>query len=98
MFIFSNGYYALCQGPSHQRRLKVYKIGSLLLCILWFVLSIVGSGNIDGWAKLGMLNSCNLKFSIFLGVLQNVTYYLVIGLNIFCVFKVSKVSLDELTV
>lgn len=92
LFSFSNGYYALCGGPSHGRRLRVYQITQVLLCILWFILSIVSAGNLDGWTKMGMLNECGLKFSMFLAVVQNLVYMIDIGLAVFCVIKVTRVS------
>ena len=90
MASFSNGFQALCQGPSHGRRLWVYRITQALLCILWFVFSILGAGPFDGWAKFGALSSCNLGFSIFLGVVQNLIYMVACGLGIFTIIQLGK--------
>lgn len=82
MFSFTNGYYALCQAPSHSRRLLVYRISQFILVICWFVFSIVGGNSpFDGWAKFKALSECNLGFSIFLGVVQNLIYLIACGLG-----------------
>ena len=90
MGVFSNGFYALCQGPSHYRRLWVYRIGQAVLSLLWFIFSIIGAGPFDGWAKFGALSECGLKFSIFLGVIQNLIYMIACGLGIYCIYALEK--------
>jgi hypothetical protein len=58
---------------------------------MWFVFSIIGAGPFDGWAKFGALSECNLGFSIFLGVVQNLIYMLASGLGIYCIHALGKV-------
>ena len=94
MCSFTNGFYALCQGPSHGRRLWVYRISQGVLCVCWFVFSIIGVGPFDGWAKIGALSRCNLGFSIFLAVVQNLIYMVAIGLGIYCIVALGRVYGD----
>lgn len=68
LFSFSQGYYAICQGPSHGRKYLFYRITQVILIIAWFVFSIISAGPFDGWTKIGTLKECNLGFSIFLAV------------------------------
>ena len=91
MASFSNGYYALCQGPNHDRRLWVYRITQGILCICWFIFSILGAGPFDGWAKFGSLSNCGLGFSIFLGVVQNLIYLVACGLGLYCIVLLGRV-------
>jgi hypothetical protein len=62
----------------------VYRISQVILCICWFVFSIVGGNSpFDGWAKFKSLSQCNLGFSIFLGVVQNLIYLVVCGMGVY---------------
>jgi hypothetical protein len=90
MASFSNGFYALCQGPSHERRLWVFRISQGILCILWFIFSILGAGPFDGWVKFGSLSACNLGFSIFLGIVQNLIYMVTCGLGIYTIVALGR--------
>jgi hypothetical protein len=65
---FSCGYYALCLGPGHKKKIWIYKITQGLLCTAWFVFSIIPAGPFDGWVKIKVLSECSLWFSIFLAV------------------------------
>ena len=51
------------------------------------------AGPFDGWIKINVLSQCNLGFSIFLAVVQNLLYYVAIGLGIFCLVKSGQVRL-----
>ena len=64
----------------------------MILIIAWFVFSIIRAGPFDGWTKIGVLSECNLGFSIFLAVVQNLLYYTTIALGIFCLIKARNVS------
>ena len=57
----------------------------------WFVFSIIGAGPFDGWTKIGTLASCNLGFSIFLAVVQNLIYMVACSLGIYCVVALGRV-------
>jgi hypothetical protein len=50
----------------------------------------MGAGPFDGWTKFGALSSCNLGFSIFLGVVQNLIYMVACGLGIFSIISLGK--------
>ena len=93
MLSFYNGYYAICQGPGHKRKLLVYQITQGLLCAAWFVFSILSAGPFDGWTKIKVLSECNLKFSIFLSVLQSVVYLTTCALGIYCIIKATRVRI-----
>ncbi|CDW72508.1 UNKNOWN [Stylonychia lemnae] len=69
IYSFSAGYYAICQAPSHSRKLLIYRITQVILIIAWFIFSIIRAGPFDGWTKISVLSECNLGFSIFLAVL-----------------------------
>lgn len=90
MTSFTNGFYALCQGPSHYRRLWFFRITQPLWCIAWFIFSIIGAGPFDGWAKFGVLSHCHLGFSIFLGVVQNLLYMVTCALGIYTVVALER--------
>ena len=91
MASFTNGYYALCQGPSHRRRYLVYRVSQSLLCLAWFIFSIVGGNSpFDGWTKFKPLSECNLGFSIFLGVMQNLIYLVACGMGIYNVIMIGR--------
>lgn len=94
MFSFSCGYYAICQGPGHKSKLLYYKISQAILCIFWFIFSIIEAGPFDGWAKINDLSDCNLGFNIFLAVLQSIAYLVASVLGVFCIFKSIRVSLS----
>jgi hypothetical protein len=88
-FIF--GFQALCQGPSHYRKLWAYRVSQAVLCLCWFIFSIVGgSSPFDGWTKFDVLSECNLGFSIFLGVMQNLMYLVVCGMGIYNIIMVGR--------
>lgn len=93
MFSFANGYYAIALGPKHERKIKIYRITQILLCILWFVFSIIGAGCFNGWVKIKTLSKCGLGFSIFLVVVESLLYLTACGLGIFCVVKSFRVSI-----
>ena len=57
---------------------------------MWFVFSILGEGNLDGWTKIKALKQCNLGFSIFLSVVQNFIYLIDCVLGIYCILRVTK--------
>jgi hypothetical protein len=91
MFSFVQGYYAICQGPSHGRKLWLYRVSQVVLCIAYFVFSIVGgSSPFDGWVKFKVLSECGLGFSIFLAVVQNLIYLIACGLGLYNVWAVGK--------
>lgn len=92
MYSFSLGYYAICQGPGHRRKYLFYRITQVILIIAWFVFSIIKAGPFDGWTKIHVLSECNLGFSIFLAVVQNLLYYTAIALGIYCLIKAKNVS------
>jgi hypothetical protein len=50
----------------------------------------LGAGPFDGWAKFGALAHCSLRFSIFLGVVQNVIYMAACGLGIYCIVALER--------
>lgn len=54
--------------------------------------SILNAGPFDGWAKISILSDCNLGFSIFLAVVQSLTYLTACALGIFNIIKASRVS------
>eukprot|EP00347_Sterkiella_histriomuscorum_P001124 403373235 len=87
LFSFSQGYYAICQGPGHKRKFCFYQITQVILVIAWFVFSIIKAGPFDGWTKIGVLSECNLGFSIFLAVVQNLIYLTAIALGIYCLIR-----------
>jgi len=82
IYSFSCGYYAICQGPNHKRQLLIYRISQSILMIFWLIFSIMKAGPFDGWIKIKVLSQCNLGFSIFLAVVQNLLYCVAIGIGI----------------
>ncbi len=98
MLSFYHGYYAICQGPNHKRKLLIYQITQGLLCAAWFVFSILNAGPFDGWAKISILSDCGLGFSIFLAVLQSIIYLVTCFLGLFCIYKATKVSIHKVII
>ena len=90
MFSFANGYYAICLGPGHNRKLRIYQITQGLLCLSWFIFAIVGAGPLDGFTKFKYLKICNLGFSIFLGVVEDGLYFSACGLGVYCIITSIK--------
>lgn len=63
----------------------------MILCIAYFIFSIVGgSSPFDGWIKFKPLSECNLGFSIFLAVVQNLIYLIACGLGLYNVWALGK--------
>lgn len=87
LYSFSCGYYAICQGPNHRRQYLFYRISQVILIIAWFIFAILKAGPFDGWAKISVLSECDLGFSIFLAVVQNLLYYCSIGLGTYCLIR-----------
>jgi hypothetical protein len=46
----------------------------------------------DGWTKFKPLGQCNLGFSIFLGVVQNLIYLTCCGLGIYNVILMGRLQ------
>lgn len=69
----------------------VYRVSQAILCICWFIFSIVGGNSpFDGWTKFKPLSECNLGFSIFLGVMQNLIYFTVCGMGIYNIVMIGR--------
>ena len=66
------------------------------MAILWFVFSILNKGCFNGFARFSELIDQNLKFSLFLGVLESLLYLASAGLGVFCIFKTKSVSVGWL--
>ena len=65
-----------------------------VLCILWFIFSILSAGTFNGWAEISNLKADRLYFSIFLCVIESLLYMTSCGLGAYCVFMSFRVE-DE---
>lgn len=71
-----------------------YKVCQGVLCVLWFVFSIVSWGSFDGWMRISILNDYNksaTKFCIFLTILEALAYTASCILGIICILQINKV-------
>ena len=95
MFVFWNGYYGLCKRPRVTNHLWRYRIMQGVLCILWFIFSILSAGTFNGWAEISNLKADRLYFNIFLSVIESLLYMASCALGAFCVYMSFRVEDEE---
>ena len=95
MASFNFGYQAICLAPNHDRKFMFYMVSQGILCILWFIFSIISAGSINGWTKIKVLSrtNCKMGFSIFLAVIESLVYLFTMGLGIYCLIRAKQVTL-----
>ena len=72
--------------------------------MLWFIFTLINTGSINGWSKLGTFGTCdkmspnnNFGFNKFLTVLEITIYYICFALGAFCMNRIQydlAVTLD----
>jgi len=91
------GYVAICTRYEVFDVITRYRLYQALMCVFWFVLSIVPSGSFDGWMRISVLmdyNSAGAKFCIFLTVLESLGFTVAFILGLICICTINKVN-DE---
>lgn len=58
--------------------------------MLFFIFTIVRTASFNGLAKIALLKQCQLGFPVFLTVVEVLSYWLVMAIGGFCMFKISK--------
>ncbi len=94
-FTFYRGYLAVCKRPPESNYILWYRICQGVLCVLWFLFSILMAGCFDGWARVSHLSKFNdggLKFCIFLAVLESLGYTAATILGVICIVRAPAVS------
>eukprot|EP00831_Metopus_contortus_P041830 TRINITY_DN3288_c0_g1_i4.p1 TRINITY_DN3288_c0_g1~~TRINITY_DN3288_c0_g1_i4.p1 ORF type:complete len:229 (+),score=23.56 TRINITY_DN3288_c0_g1_i4:3-689(+) len=96
-YVMYKGYFAACYRPANWDALKWYRIWQGILCALWFIFSILGSGCFDGWARIPKLSGggSTSGFCIFLVVLESLGYLYACGMGIFCAYQIRQVMDEE---
>ena len=95
---FYYGLYGVLQEPGKNAdtRIKIYKLGQIFLCILWFCFTIIDDGSYNGWIKMGRFADCetinpkghnSFGFSTFLAIIENFLYYAAMGLGIYSIHR-----------
>ena len=95
MFVFWNGYYGLCRQPRVTNHLWRFRILQSALCVLWFVFSILSAGPFNGWAEISNLKAAGLYFSVFLSVVESLTYKLACAVGVFCVYMSFRLENEQ---
>lgn len=88
-FLFFWGYFGIAKRESCKR--IVYRIGQVILCLLYLVFSIIPAGAFNGWIKIGWLadeGSSAADFGIFMCVIESLIYTANCCLGIYCVYQV----------
>lgn len=89
-FTFYKGYYAICKGPGHASALTIYYVSQTLQLILFLVFTIIKSACFNGFVKLVVLSRCGLKFSLVVGVVEIVLYYVCILIGVYSLISIKK--------
>ena len=86
-FVFYKGYVALCKGPSYKLSFKIYLVAQIIMCVLFFILTIAKGGSSNGFMKLKILSDCGLGFSTMLAIVEIIIYYVVIAIGALSLWK-----------
>ena len=81
-----------------KKRLRTYKFLQLMLCLCWFIFTIIKEGAFNGWIVLSVMNECEAKhfiksglgFARFFTVMENLIYFLAIGLGIYAIVRIHR--------
>ncbi len=93
-FTFYKGYTGVCKRPTDQSTITWYRACQGVLCVAWFIFSIIRAGCFDGWMRISFLNKFDdgaAKFCIFLTVLESLGYLASMILGVICVIRISSV-------
>jgi hypothetical protein len=88
-FLFFWGYFGIAKRESCKR--LVYKIGQVILSLLYLVFSIIPAGAFNGWIKISWLSGMSdgaAGFGIFMCVVESLIYTANCGLGLYCVYLV----------
>jgi hypothetical protein len=92
-FLFFWGYFGIAK-RGHCRRL-VYKVGEVILCILYFIFSIIPAGAFNGWVKIWYLveiGTASADFGIFMCCVESLIYMFNCGFGLYCVHQVNTLK------
>ena len=96
-FTFSKGYYCICKRPQHEITQKVYYAVQVFQNVLFFIFTIVRTASFNGLSKIAVLKQCDLGFPVLLAVFEILSYWLVVAVGGFCMYKISKELEDART-
>lgn len=86
-YAFYKGYLGVCKETSN---IRWYQIIQGILCIAWFVFSIVFAGAINGFVRTGQLFSAGYGFQGILSLFESILYLADCFLGIFCIWRVRQ--------